>query len=367
MCASVLWTAAAQPAFAISYTTPHLVVDALSVPAMISPEVPFDVVYRLGNAGTGASVETFSCLWGVQAGVEILLGVFPDDALAPSEAREVTVGVKWPLHVSGEVTISARADCYRVPFEPAAGRHQEARTRVAAPLALETVRLPDGHTSIDYAGTVRVVGGMPPVTVDVRGLPLGLQAAPDGRVTGTTTVAGRHLLEVIARDTTSATTSAQIALVVRTGAFTEATSPSMASLRVGTVGQPYCTSAPILPTGVVGVEWSLQSDPIPGVYITEDGGLCGVPSHAAGTILRAVAISPAGQMTRHAIALSAASQPAIEVVRYVIPCCDEPSCVAVGGSTVTLAAVLMALFSGWWWLRRRAARASRAVPLRGAP
>ena len=355
MCASVLWTAAAQPAFAISYTTPHLVVDALSVPAMISPEVPFDVVYRLGNAGTGASVETSSCLWGVQAGVEILLGVFADDALAPSEAREVTVGVMWPLHVSGEVTISARADCYRVPFEPAAGRHQEARTRVAAPLALETVRLPDGHTSIDYAGNVRVVGGMPPVTMEVRGLPLGLQAAPDGRVTGTTTVAGRHLLVVVARDTTSATTSAQIALVVRTGAFTEATSPSMASLRVGTVGQPYCTSAPILPTGVVGVEWSLQSDPIPGVFITEDGGLCGVPSHAVGTILRAVAISPAGQMTRHAIALSAASQPAIEVVRYVIPCCDEPSCAAVGASETTLVTMLAVLVFGWF--RRRASAA----------
>jgi uncharacterized protein involved in outer membrane biogenesis len=43
-----------------------------------------------------------------------------------------------------------------------------------------------------------------------------------------------------------------------------------------------------------------------------------VPSHAVGTILRAVAISPAGQMTRHAIALSAASQPAIEVRRVMI-------------------------------------------------
>jgi hypothetical protein len=349
--------AATGPANAIAYTAPSLLVDALAVPSTVSPEVPFDVMYRLGNAGTGASVETFSCLWGVQAGVEILLGVFAEDAVAPGQAREVTVSVTWPLHVSGEVTISARADCYRVPFEPAAGRHQEARTRVAAPLALETVRLPDGHTSIDYAGTVRVVGGMPPVTMEVRGLPLGLQAAPDGRVTGTTTVAGRHLLEVVARDTTSATTSAQIALVVRTGAFTEATSPSMASLRVGTVGQPYCTSAPILPTGVVGVEWSLQSDPIPGVFITEDGGLCGVPSHAVGTILRAVAISPAGQMTRHAIALSAASQPAIEVVRYVIPCCDEPSCAAVGASETTLVSVLAVLVFGWAWFRRRGSAA----------
>ena len=88
-----------------------------------------------------------------------------------------------------------------------------------------------------------------------------------------------------------------------------------------------------------------------------DGGVCGVPSQAGGTFVRAVAISPSGQMTRHAIALSAASQPAIEVVRYIIPCCDEPSCAAVGGSTVTLVGVLAVLVFGWARFRRRGSAA----------
>lgn len=265
--------------------------------------------------------------------------------------------------MSGAVTVRVRPNCRGESPETSASRSREVAAVVDAPLAFETVRLPDAHDSLRYTGTIRVVGGTAPASVVVRNLPPGLTAAPDGRITGATDAVGTHTLDVTAHDPASSTVTARVLLVVGTGPITHLPTQPRAHLPVATVGRPYCADMPDFPTGLAGVTWSIQSDPIPGIFITEDGGLCGVPRDSESPRLDVLAFSTTGQITRHEIVLSARLEPSLFVdAGDSIPCCDDPpSCSAVqssGMATVGMVALAAAC---------RVARRRRAVVPRRSP
>src|SRR5258708_3716502 len=88
--------------------------------------------------------------------------------------------------------------------------------RVAAPLIITTASVPPGVQGVSYSPTLSSTGGIPPITWNVTGLPLGLNFGSNGTINGTTAIFGTFPLQVQAMDSSPSpqTANAQPGLTV---------------------------------------------------------------------------------------------------------------------------------------------------------
>jgi hypothetical protein len=147
---------------------------------------------------------------------------------------------------------------------------------VTAPPLTITGSLPNGQVGVPYSGQVAGAGGVPPLTLQITGLPAGLTPSSSGAVSGTPTAPGTSSVTVTVTDSATPTANKltkSFSVTITPAALTIAGSlPSS-----GQVGKPY--SAQFTATGgVPSFTWQLSG--LPGVSVSNTGAVSGAPSQA---------------------------------------------------------------------------------------
>jgi hypothetical protein len=141
-----------------------------------------------------------------------------------------------------------------------------------APLSV-TGSLGNGQVGVAYSAQIGAVGGVPPYSFSVGGLPPGVNFA-NGAVSGTPTTAGQYTVGVTVTDSQKTTASQSFSVAIAAPSLAVATS----SLPNGTVGVAY--SASLSASGGSGnYSWTVNGLP-PGVTANAAGAISGTPTTA---------------------------------------------------------------------------------------
>lgn len=152
----------------------------------------------------------------------------------------------------------------------------------ASDLAVATSVLPPALLGMSYRARIEAVGGVPPLRFATAGLPAGFIAAEDGEVTGTASIASRGLVEVVVEDGTGLRAARTLVFAVLDPDQRLVIAP--APLPDGRRRSEYCGADEVrlfASGGFPPVVWRATELP-PGLQLSEEGVLCGVPS-VAGT------------------------------------------------------------------------------------
>ena len=148
---------------------------------------------------------------------------------------------------------------------------------VAAPqLSITTSSLPGGTVGVPYTASVTATGGAGGNTWSVvsGALPAGIGLGADGTLSGTPTASGTANFTVQVKDSSGATATKPLSIVVAAPQLSITTS----SLPGGTVGVPY-TASVTATGGAGGNTWSVVSGALPaGIGLGADGSLSGTPT-----------------------------------------------------------------------------------------
>lgn len=164
--------------------------------------------------------------------------------------------------------------------------------------------LPDGFVNRRYSAQIMVEGGAAPFRFEVLMAPPGLSLDESGVLSGVPPFAGVFPVELVVSDQNGAVVSGSLRLIVHGQA-----DPSIItnSLPPGTVGHEYCDPRPVVLEASGGsppYRWTAPSDALPpGLRLSEEGLVCGVPI-AAGVSLIVVEVSDlAGRGDRRTLSL----------------------------------------------------------------
>ena len=176
----------------------------------------------------------------------------------------------------------------------------------APPLSVTTASLPGGTVGAVYQQSLMASGGAGGNvwSVTVGTLPAGLSLGADGSITGTPTAAGTANFTVQVKDSSTATTTKALRIVIAPATLSVTT----ASLPGGTVGASYQQT--LTATGGAGGNvWSVTLGSLPaGLSLAADGNVTGTPT-AAGTANFTVQVKDSSTVTATK-ALSIAIAPA---------------------------------------------------------
>ena len=151
---------------------------------------------------------------------------------------------------------------------------------INAPLTVSTTALPGGTVGVPYTASMTATGGAGGNTWSVvsGALPAGIGLGADGTLSGTPTASGTANFTVQVKDSSGATATKPLSIVVAAPQLSITTS----SLPGGTVGVPY-TASVTATGGTGGNTWSVVSGALPaGIGLGADGTLSGTPT-ASGT------------------------------------------------------------------------------------
>lgn len=151
---------------------------------------------------------------------------------------------------------------------------------IAEALGLPAFTLPNAQAGQPYTATIMATGGTPPVEFTASDLPQGLMMDLAGTISGTAPDAGAHVVNIQVKDSSGATVSRRVALVI--DPFFRIRTEFLASGQAGTPYEekltatdgkpPYVWSAPVprsLPLGVTvgAADGQIRGTPIePGEY-----------------------------------------------------------------------------------------------------
>lgn len=142
-------------------------------------------------------------------------------------------------------------------------------------LVMQTRALPSAVLGSDYSVGLDAAGGTPPYRFRITSgaLPEGIVMAPDGAIFGTPRRGGFAVFAVEVLDDATATATVSLGLEVRSPGNLTITSASLAS---GRLGAPYTQS--LFASGGRGdLRWSAITAPPPGVVVSAEGLVSGIP------------------------------------------------------------------------------------------
>jgi hypothetical protein len=177
-------------------------------------------------------------------------------------------------------------------------------------LAVNTSSLPTGSVGNPYSASLSASGGSTPYNWSVAAgqLPTGLTLSSSGLLSGTPTASGQFSFTVQVIDSSSTQQKATAAYSLSVAASTtSALAISTTSLPSGTVNSSYYASLSAK-GGVAPYTWSLAAGQLPpGVALTSNGQLSGIPTTSSSYNLDAMATDQAGQSTTQPLVLDVAS------------------------------------------------------------
>lgn len=164
-------------------------------------------------------------------------------------------------------------------------KYVQSSNGIVDPLTVTTGSLPEGTVGIPYSETLVGTGGTEPYTWSAAGLPVGLEIAANGQISGTPATAGTYTISVTLTDNDEQSVSKDLSLIIGEGLRI-----TTESLPEGTVDTPYSFTL----AGEGGVQpysWSgtILSSPS-GLVITTAGEISGTPV-TAGTLTVTVVLS----------------------------------------------------------------------------
>jgi hypothetical protein len=190
----------------------------------------------------------------------------------------------------------------------------DAGADAGTPPAITTDALPDVYTGQAYSATLAATGGVPPYTWSLaeRALPAGLTLAPDGRLTGTPTVAAATaVFTVEVQDSAGMTARASLTLNVYAPPLLAAVASSTRS-----VGDDVSVTLQVS-GGKAPFTFSTTGTPAPGLTLTPQGVLQGTLSQA-GTFTFGVTATDANGMTASRD-VSITVQPRFAITTHALP------------------------------------------------
>jgi hypothetical protein len=188
---------------------------------------------------------------------------------------------------------------------------------VAAPaLSVTTSSLPGGNVGTAYNQSLSATGGSGGYTwsITAGSLPGGLSLAASGAITGTPTASGTSNFTVQVKDSSNATATAALSIIVAAPALSVSTS----SLPGGTVGTAYSQSLSAT-GGSGGYTWSITAGSLPaGLSLAASGAITGTPT-ATGTSSFSVQVKDSSNATATAALSITIAAPALSVSTSSLP------------------------------------------------
>ena len=164
---------------------------------------------------------------------------------------------------------------FSVTVSDAQGLRASANGSVSV-LGLTGANLPDGTAFANYAGSFPAVGGAPPYSFQVTGLPPGLGVTSDGLVRGIPQRAGTYVLGVTVSESGGNTASGNATLVINPAPVLTLTG----TMPGGSVNSPYSASLGATGGGAPYI-FSIAGGALPdGVRMSSSGSFSGTPTNA---------------------------------------------------------------------------------------
>ena len=144
---------------------------------------------------------------------------------------------------------------------------------VPGPLTIATISLPQGEVGVNYNIALGVGGGQPSYAIATTSgaLPVGLSVIGQN-IVGTPTTAGKLKFTLKVTDQLGASVSRKYTLVVN-----KVLTISSSTLKSGTAGRGYKSSLKAS-GGKKSYNWSWLSEPVPGLSLSPNGRITGIPT-----------------------------------------------------------------------------------------
>jgi hypothetical protein len=149
-----------------------------------------------------------------------------DRAVTTAGSYQVSVTPSAAFNYAMEIVAFRGASSVPTPVPPPA----------SAPLVISTTTLPAGTVGKAYSATLAATGGASPYTWSASSLPVGLSVSSAGTISGMPTTAGTQMALLAVRDSTGATTSSSLSLIIGSSLLPPRPSTTFSLLHFGNAG-----------------------------------------------------------------------------------------------------------------------------------
>lgn len=186
-----------------------------------------------------------------------------------------------------------------------------------APLTVVTRDLPSGMIGQQYSVPVRVVGGVEPYRWRIAGgvLPSGIALGDDGSLVGFAHNSGSSTFDIEISDNAGASVSTTLSLTIRPPINITVISSQLGGARLG---EPYSETL-IAAGGIRPIHWRAVMPPPPGLLVSDDGSVHGIPEKAGDFRFRVEATDSKGSADTNLIAIHVDTSGRFGVKTDVLP------------------------------------------------
>ncbi len=241
----------------------HLITQQQDITLSNVPNAPFTPINQLSNPNVSAAPVTQ-----------------PTFSLRPGETAYITI--RGNVDIPTMEQIVTQVAPVVVPQAVDSNNTTATTPMISAPLFITTSSLPQGITNQTYSATVQAIGGKPPYTWTVQGLPSGLTATPNASTTALIISGlpvasnGPVSFQVTDSGGSSAQSTTRILNLIIVSPLT-----AVPQTFTTTQGFAYPPSATLTATGgIPPYTWTFGSGALDGLSLSSNGSFIGIPGQS---------------------------------------------------------------------------------------